>query len=255
MKVLCLSLLMLSLSAFGQAFTPRRPFVYQLASTVNTNPEPQQLAGLYLWWNSGDTLSQGTNVVITNWIDRIQGWVFTNETSATRPSNSTNGVVFDGVDDLLTNVVAVNQSSIHSLTFLVLQWDLNSSVSPTFLMYSAGTANQIEWFHNAGQTWGLTYNPPASGCSRCDGGIQTNVLMTVAMLDTAGNSYSYTNGIVSKTGCGTGNLQFNELGGIDYWPFKGRILDLIVYTNNADSTYVPVLQHYANTNYGVPLWP
>lgn len=107
-------LLLLSLTAFGQAFTPRRPFVYQLLSTVTTNPSPINIPINY-WWVSSDL---DTNTVgVTNWPDRIWTNQWKQEGAAgIQPRWTTNGIVFNRdagtyLTGLVTFAVNTNASS------------------------------------------------------------------------------------------------------------------------------------------------
>lgn len=99
MKSLCLSLLLLSLTAFGQAFTPRRPFVQSIsASTVDTNPSSVLPKGMLYWYTANDL----SNSPVSVWTDRIQGYNWWQTNNSLRPTWTTNvGVTFNGVDQFL----------------------------------------------------------------------------------------------------------------------------------------------------------
>lgn len=106
MKVLCLSLLMLSLSAFGQAFTPRRPFIYSVPTT-NVPPGPGNIPGLAYWWVASDVATNG--VPVTNWVDRIQGAVMHNLGTNQPTCPTTNAVYFNG-NGILTNLPGISMN-------------------------------------------------------------------------------------------------------------------------------------------------
>lgn len=242
--------------ARGQAFTPRRPFILQSASTGgSTNQEPYNLSGLYLWWHSDDFLSYQTNGSIACWTDRIQGWIFTNETSGSRPTISgTNGVAFDGTAQFMTNVTAVNMSgdSGHSLIFVVMQW-IPSGITPVYMSYTDGTSWQDRRLQSSDHNWAINYGPPSTGCNIVH--VPTNELMTLSTLNYTGGERAYTNGVYANASCG-GFQKFNWIGFTpSFWYFKGYIRDIICYTNQSDPTFVTNLQYWAYTNYGVPYYP
>lgn len=74
---------------------------------------PSDIPGLQLWLDAVDCASVGDGNAITNWVDRIAGYTFTQPTSTLRPlyratSNlgSQPAVEFDGIDDRMTLVTA-----------------------------------------------------------------------------------------------------------------------------------------------------
>lgn len=262
-NLIALAVLLLAVTCVGQAhfrLTTIREGSFGQApvGSVNTNEEPM-LPHIYLWWHDADTLTQGTNVAITNWLDRIQQWVWTNETAGTRPTTSTNGLHFNGTDQFLTNIVPVDLHaaipSAYAAVFAVLKWIPDANVSPVPFGYEIGANSAFNWFHIGDWAWNFSYGPPSLGCS-ITAPVVTNTLMTIASFNTLTNEFFFTNGILCKLGSCYGGPRFNYMGKLpSAWHFQGYIRDLIVYTNIVDGSYITNLQHYASTNYGVPLWP
>lgn len=245
----------------GQAFTPRRPFILQSASTGGggTNGTPYSVPGIYLWWNYQDALQQGTNVYMTNWVDRIQGRIFTNESGSTdRPIAHTNGVQFNGSTTYTTNVVAVDLTTDYSLIFVILEWSYNAATRASYMVYHTGLAagsraytlkNTAEWEERVSSGSFYTLAPA--------GTISSNVLLSLSSMNVLTNDMFFTNGVRSRLGSTGGAQKFRNLGGVEYteWPFKGWIRDVIVYTNAfLDPTLVTNLQYWASTNYGLPYY-
>jgi hypothetical protein len=247
--------------ARGQGFTPRRPFILQLASPGGggTNGTPYAVPGIYLWWNYQDALAQGTNVAMTNWVDRIQGLIFTNQTAGYRPTIETNGVKFDGSSTFLTNISpGVWLASSYSLIFVVLDWIYTGNSRATYLCFNTNLAvgsraytlqNTWNWEErvNSGSFYDLGAN----------GGIKTNVLFSLSSMNVLTNDMFFTNGVRSRLGSTGGSQMFNNLGGIIFseWGFQGWIRDVIVYTNVfLDPLLITNLQYWASTNYGLPYY-
>lgn len=61
---------------------------------------PPSIPHLAYWWVASDITN---NTTVTNWIDRIQGAIWTNGVAARQPTNSSVGVAFSGTSHLLTN--------------------------------------------------------------------------------------------------------------------------------------------------------
>lgn len=79
MKLVSTILLLLCASAFGQAFTPRRPFVHAAASS---STGPDSISGLAYWWVASDLTNSFTNGSPVNvWTDRVSGKAFSGTTN------------------------------------------------------------------------------------------------------------------------------------------------------------------------------
>ncbi len=65
-------------------------------------PGPSSVTNLAYWWVASDLT---LNTKVTNWVDRIQGAVWTNGDTATQPTNSTSGVCFDTTTELTNSVL------------------------------------------------------------------------------------------------------------------------------------------------------
>lgn len=245
----------------GQAFTPLRPFILQSSgsnSIIITNPS--YIPGIAYWWVATDTLTnQGTNVAITNWIDRIQGLMWTNETAGARPMNSeTDGIVFDG-SVWMTNsgMVITNHTGPSAAMFICRRTAQNALVQGILYNfdlhngygYQNGSLGSASWLFQAPANIGLS-GPLATNLWEC-------LLLNDVGSGTGGSSW--TNGVLCRGNFGFGAawIATNLVGGTGEAGryLVGNIQEIAIYTNyigtnvNDLSNWASILNHYATNTY------
>lgn len=247
-----ISLLLFPLVAFGQGYTPRRPFV--LLSPAPSTPDSiitNDIPGIYLWWHSGD-LPVGTNV--TNWTDRIQGLQLKSPTT-TYTTNSADGVYFDGTH-YFTNTYIGFGTLEWNILVISKQWNTSgaqmvlgdvSSVSPN--------GNGVPQFNGNGNTYWVHYlgqfvnmNIPTAVNQLRD--------IFVVCTNTSSRMTAFTNGIHTTLQIPQTDYQLVTIGvvGNDYsltQPLKAYVLDIIIWTNISTFAYTaPMISnaHYWVTN-------
>lgn len=218
-----------------------------------STPYPQTLPGLAYYWVASD-LNVGDKV--TNWIDRIQGLAWTNQTSAKQPTNSALGVYFDGTM-FLTNsgmVMPVNQ---YNSLFVIIRRDTYPGVFQGILCNVATKFGYV--FNNIGiisyADWAFAQASQAD-LSGNQGRLKTNTFMTLIAdsYNGSGSDHYYTNGILSATISSTtvsSAVATNLLGGTgDAGRYLvGYIRELAIITNTITATIASNLNYYATNTY------
>lgn len=219
---------------------PVVPFVTQASGF-----SPVQIPGLALWWHSADTLSQGTGVVLTNWIDEIQGVIWTNGAASGRPTNTAIGVGYGGdgtTASFLTNL-SVNIGTNYSVVF-VGQITKNSTASGagggiygdrTNLTagFAFGGTGVSQWdVHN-----GVNYNIGIAGWPSSNE-FDTVLINSNNASIASGGLYGFTNAqLVAEIGSHEVLNTYIAVSGTNFAQspgplfFAGYMRDLMVYTN------------------------
>lgn len=228
-----ISLLLFPLVAFGQGFTPRRPFVLTSAP-VNPNPTNALPTGIYLWWVASD---MPTNVTVSNqWLDRVQGKLMGNDIPSRQPTNSLKGVYFDGTK-WLTNLPG---AALISFGFAVLMIAENDSVSGGQVMiWNNGqggnqavgfvfSSGKLYWSYFNGQYVDLQYTRPNNYLN--------DMLFTPT--NTEVHTAFFTNGVSTGVDVPEQNAGSFDISGMGAEPngtpnsfYHGYIREVIVWTN------------------------
>lgn len=186
------------------------------------------------WWVSSDLT---TNTPVTNWVDRIQGFVWGQGNVATQPTNSALGVGFGGSQSM-TNTGG------HGSPGASFFWIYEATVSSAnaYLIGSPGgggygfVLNSLAWTQP-----GFPHSDLSSAT------IPTGKLEDV---EWDGSNF-FTNGVLSVnvTMAGFDLTTLGSVNGsIDFW--KGYITEIGWWTNTVfDSVTVSNLHHYATNTY------
>lgn len=247
-------LLLLSLTAFGQAFTPRRPFIPQVAGASGPQ-SPTNFAGLAYYWVASDTLIQGTNVTITNWVDRIQGLIWTNETAGSRPVNSTNGIYFDG-STWMTNSGMILPTVSDNGWYFIIERTAQTDWWNTFLSRQGQDGGFVfgDGIHSPKY---IALRGPSS-TELAGSAVPTNKFMTLFLNahSTAFTSQFATNGVAAlqnfsdNTGPGNFTNVLGRNGTVAFgYRFTGYIQEIAVWTNQVTTNAWIPLNSYATNTY------
>lgn len=239
MKLVSTILLLFCASAFGQAFTPRRPFVTQ--STPASGPS--SMGQLAYWWVASD-LPLGA---VSTWTDRNVGSVWQSRTPAQpAPTNTVDGVQFNGTTHTtLTNVIGAISVITNSSQFVILARTGTGAFQDILDFKNDGT---WEW------TWFSTTWELFPGSKAAVGNPGTNVFFDMAYTSDYANNriIGYTNGVavITNTTSTIGGT-WHIMGGItNSGFFSGYIKELIMYTNTVlNLTTVSNLHYYATNTY------
>ncbi len=226
---------------------PFNPLLSATAQFTPTNITPK----VAYWWVNTD---KATNTAWSNWVDRIQGVVFTNgDTGSTRGTNSALGMHFTRTSSqAMTNKVHNSISSTfgNECIWYIINLDtapadegwfcLDTTVnSPSILVLSA----KPSYFANATTTSGVT--------------LPLNTSVDVFMVAMAASKLAfYTNGIpaITNTVGGGGAFtvnQFNSLGrDLGDGFFDGFTMQIAIITNvvTSEQSLLASNLHYYRTN-------
>jgi hypothetical protein len=223
------------------------------SGTVGT--PPNQITNIRYWWNFSDN---PTNVNVTNWVDRIQGLVLTNNADSKRPTNSTTGVGFNG-STYLTNIanftILVGTGATGSV------WVVCSMVTSAGAFgavigdrtsggngFGESSGTQMKWFGAGGSG---TICDFVSGTTIRDVGI-------VITNTTSGQMLFWTNNVfINTAGIGAGDttnpqkwVGCAESSGNPASFSKVKILDLAFFYGKLTTTDLTGLHKWATNQYG-----
>lgn len=235
--------LLLSLTAFGQP-SPinRRAFALAgLATTSKLFP-----ANLGYYWVYVD---MPTNILVTNWVDRIQGSVWTNGAAdTTRPTNSDLGVHFDSTKtQILTNYTISFYGTNSSSHWIIIRRDKNNAFQD-FLDYA--NSGDLEWGYYNDNTHAVS----AGVAARNDGPSLLGDFQDLAWVSdgAANNTSFYTNGVFATNWSGTvinSGKTWRIMGGIaNEGYFGGYIKAFGIWSNTVFTVNQVSNLHYAFTN-------
>lgn len=226
-KLISILLLLCPLLAYSQGFTPRRPYVLTSASTVSTNPVDALPVGMEFWWNAKDL----SNSPVSLWTDRIKGYNFFQTNASARPTWTTNGVAFDGVQQyfIATNSYVPDNNS---FPFLAI-FQFNATTANQMLLcqsYGGGTVilgmgTVANYFYDGAVNAGV-------------GPIGTNIVDFSYSLSSATNYNACTNGVIAHGNMAWPNAILARVGSGDGNAFANVVLkELIVWTNSGYPTF------------------
>lgn len=273
MKKRCLFIFLLAFLCIGQGFGPKiikGPTPAMISGSISNLPTG--IPGMYVWWSSKD-LSIGDTA--TNWVDRVQGKIWGQNTHRYRNTNSPWGLFFNGTEftsystysnplpwrTYYTNSGGFGISNgttthlvIYNKPTIGLSVDsLLSQMNPYYGMYK-----QISLLYNSGQGGG-----PGVFVSA----ITTNSLYSITIVCTNASKASvYTNGIYDAgadgwyapirwdaVGADTNVTYFTD----DQYNYRGYIAEIIQYTNILNYTQISNLYCFSSNMYSMvsPLPP
>ncbi len=230
-----------------------------------TNPFPQNVPGLALYWVASDTFSQGTNTALTNWIDRIQGSIWTNGASAQRPTNALDGVHFAGAGIHFTNAGAslTGSSGVVSNTHWIV-WRIKSTAGlwdDLALMGSSGGAPTIstrcfspDYISNG--RWQTGANPTPAFVPNLETNIENEFL--VRWRDTVYDAYTNALNVVTNQGgnnsINNGNIWTNlgDYGAVTFGQSTYTIKEIAIWTNVLSDVTISNLHWYRTNTYPAP---
>lgn len=202
------------------------------------------------WWVASDV---PTNHAISNqWADRIQGRLLAQGDPAKQPTNSTQGVYFDGAGNTYLTNVAVHCFTPGGQNVTVLWvWQVDTTSAYQYVWASTGAAPVYAFQINSDNSW--SYAAGALGDKRSAGPLPDNQLMDFLARETR----FYTNGVLNTNRADAmGGSDWGYMGGQGGngpYPFKGYIRELIVWTNTGqqpvDATTLSNLHYYATNRY------
>lgn len=242
--------LFVSLSSTTFCQLPVIPFVVPSSAFPAWPNDPTNISGLTARWIFVDLAA--TNIVITNWVDEIQGIISTNGNSAARPTNSSLGVGFNGTT-FLTNNNKIDQTvSPYSgkpiSWFVVLERTVSTGLLGTFDLYS------FDGSHSVGNTDFIRRQPSAWNFTGGSGNhVATGSFLTIEMSDDPITVHGYTNGVVA-TGLAFGSLTplFKMTGIADTFGSQGMIgyiKEICIWTNVLSGTDALHVHQYATNRY------
>lgn len=262
MKRLSLAILLLPLCCFGQFNFFDQAFLGQ--AIFGPPPEvPQTIAGLAYWWH---WTVLPTNVVVTNWIDRVQSYPFTNSLLSASPTNTENGVAFSHTGQSLTNPAPLQLSSNWTvwIGFVYTNLDPGGSFGMNAPLWGD---NQIANDFTLGSTFQSTPKAqmnlikPPTGAQQSFGlaapyWLKFTDWVLVSSNNAnggSGNTWGYTNGTLAGNGgalplfTNINNLGWNPQYNDGSTFLVGSIRDFLVYTNVLTPLNISNL-HYWRTN-------
>lgn len=245
---LCALILFLCYSVKAQLPVVQLP---QLNNAVVTTP---QTLGARYWWVSSDLT---TNVNVTNWVDRIQSFVFTNGDDSLRPTNSATGVGFDG-SHWLSNTPGFDWETSGAGT---------ASVWVVFSPVTAAAANGGFLASDSSAGSGI-YSP--SGNQMKNFGDKGNATMfnfvsgntydmAITISNIAGQTYNWTNNVFATTAIAgqpnrtaghSNQIYLAKDGQASPVFFKGKVLELVWFYSNIEASVISQLHTYATNKYG-----
>lgn len=243
---IALAVLFLScLTCFGQ-FGVEQPFF--LTSSTSSEIQPT-VSGLGYWWVASDL---PTNTIVTNWVDRINGLVFKNDNTSDRPTNSVQGIGFDGSSEL------TNTGFCPSFTngfFIIIKRSVQGAWNPidlsyTFRSYSVYNCDLVG-IQSPTILW--------AGANRT---LPTNSWITLGWTYTTNTARYYTNGVFTGTAPLIANLTAGTLAarrllggqGNGSIYFTGFVREYLGFTNRLTDDDMTNLHYYATTKYASS-WP
>lgn len=245
--------LLLSLTAFGQP-SPINRRAFAITGLVKPSGPPLFLA---YYWVASD---MSNNIIVSNWVDRIQGSVWTNLNITTQPdiTNSSSGVHFtrSKAQTLTNNVNPIRYGGTGGDSY-VSQWIIlqreASGVFQDFLDYA--DSGDAEWGYDPGNNLFLFLNTHSLNT----GAVTPGTIQDVAVASDGITPLTiiYTNGVPCLTNTLAGRafsdaFPWKIMGGISGSGFfGGYIRELLIYTNTFwTSQQVSNLHYYSTNTYG-----
>lgn len=220
---------------FG-AFGTDQPFFAQDVTSSIPGVPP----ALSLWWSHGDISS---NNPVSAWNDRIVGFQLVQDNTVYRPTNSVNGVCFDGtksMEFISTLKIPTNSSVFVSGYFSAIPHNqiLVYSTNGNEGLYINATNQIVTRYGNA--DYGLTtaLNPTnfvSFGYTTETNGTNLKLVTYINGSQVSSNYFSGTSSSLDTVGGWSGYQVGTIFGRLDY-SLYGYITDLMVWTN---STLVP----------------
>ena len=252
------------LLAFGQAFTPRRPFVYVAQSSGETPPDS---ASIFSWWVAND-LPRSINV--NAWTDRIAGIVLTQANASSQPfMKASNALAFTGgfsSGQVMSNHITWS-GSVLNWTFAWMAMHTNYGHSAgDWILGTESSSVQLQYTLNGGfpgildQVLGGGAGMMVSSWQDTTNGNISDFMVTYD--DSALNFNAYTNGIlckVSHLGSHANNIGSGFAIG-NFWQrtfnyYSGYVYEAAIWTNLLPSTSASNW-HWLRTNkYGLTPTP
>lgn len=217
-----------------------------VASSGSSYPFPVT-GGIAFWWRMDDL---ATNVVVTNWIDRVSGSVWTNS-SVTAPTNTSGGVYFDGAQELTNSTYYLDTN----MTLIVTFKRTGTGDQQDILTYNNGGAWSFMWFFGRWELWILgnhanLFGDPGGTTAYFDiafthsyNGVDTTTIV------------GYTNGVAQSTNTSVGPFQraniVQKLGNGPDGYLKGYVCEILEYTNLVlTPSEISDTHDYLGTKYG-----
>jgi hypothetical protein len=222
---------------------------------TNNTGSPSSLSGLVWWLKSDSITGLNNNDPVSTWNDSSSSAINLTGTGTTRPLYKTNmkngkpAVVFDGVDDILT-------SSTQTLTaqtwFLVYKY----TGAPSLKVMGGKSAASYFGLTNTGAQRKLifSYNTGAQVDNAIVGVFDSTYNIEVYTRDGTGAATAFVNGSSAVMSLAQSTTQSNligDLGGISGFSTAFKLLELIVYNRQLDSTERGQITTYLNTKYAI----
>lgn len=222
--------------------------VVPLQTTPSTGiPGPTSIPGLRYWWVASDL---PLNVKVTNWFDRIQGFVLTNTTDSLRPTNSSAGVGFNSSTWLQFSNSFIETINSTGSWFVVAAPTTSSGGFASIIggadgagygLYS-GSGGTLRYFGAGGNG---TISAFVSG---------TTYDIGITITNNTGQNSFYTNGVLRTTFT---SGAFGGVGGTLYMgrdgpgdAYNGKIKELLYYSNKVSQASITTLHTYFTNTYG-----
>lgn len=247
---LVLALVFWSLTCFGQAFTPRRPFIPAASSSQEI---PQQLPVLRFWWVASDL----SNSPVSVWTDRVHGEQLVQATAANQPLWQTNvGVKFFGTNWMyFTHPVTMMTNTSWAVAVTT---DTSSAASRNLLSFTDQNSVYLQrnW---AGKWRALKIDTGPTAVN----GAKFYAMITHSNSLVPARSYYYTNGTMYGSGAQAENSTLlytftnmfrNQVAPTE--PYYGTVMELLCWTNELvfpfSAAQVSNVFFYLTNKYGAP---
>ena len=197
---------------------------------------------LWLWWDGSD-LADGD---VSEWTNKLTGLALKAPAAANKPTAASGWVTFDGVDDMLTNTIAITSTN------WAVSWILTNVVNEAYGVMNAGTTEQDAFWISSMRLTSLNAGTPSFEVQN----IPANVFF-YAVWNCASNDLSssiYTNGIKATPIGGSGRVispvTFQKFGNGSASGFSGEIAEMLFWTNVLSEAEIADFHTYVTNKYG-----
>lgn len=235
----------MAVSAFAQPNPINRRAV-SIAGLAANPFTPNSIPGLAYWWVASDLPVGGT---VTNWADRIQGLIWTNDVKAgfTTTTNSGLGVYFSGTARFTNSGTSSTHTSGGSAFVIVERTSMNKNFESILTDTGQGRFYGYDAFHAGSEVIYCDVNSNM-------GKVKTNNFMTLIASNVSGTAHVfYTNGVFVQSvpsGSSTFLKDITMLGDdTNSRQLIGYIQEIAIYTNTLTSGNATALDSYATNTY------